>query len=75
MIMYPKFNKQLWGLEEVVEANLRRKTTAGLQRPGLRCWPSAKKVNEHRADMEEWAAYHAPSTVEGESVLGSAVTL
>ena len=25
MIMYLKFNKQLWGLDEVVEANLRRK--------------------------------------------------
>ena len=25
MIMYLKFNKQLWGIEEVMEANLRRK--------------------------------------------------
>ena len=75
MIMYLKFNKRLWGLEEVVEANLRRKNNSRAAKARADVFAQRKMVNERRAAMEEWAAYHAPPTVEGESVLGSAVTL
>ena len=75
MIMYLKFNKRLWGLEEVVEANLRRKNDSRAAKARAEMLAQRTKVNERRAAMEEWADYHAPSTVEGESVLGSSATL
>ena len=75
MIMYLKFNKRLLGLEEVVEANLRRKNNSRAAKARDEMLTQRKKLNERHAAMEEWAAYHAPSTVKGESVLGSALTL
>ena len=59
MIMYLKFNKRFWNLQEVVEANLRRKNDSRAAQARTKVMEQREMVRERRVALDEWTAFAA----------------
>ena len=53
-IMYLKYNKELWSLADVVEANKRRKNVSRV------ATDIRRKINIQKVEIDNWEAFQAP---------------